>query len=185
MKFDIKGNLKKGFTTDALIQDLAAVGAAVVYRTLPSFFGLNGWGAWALGVGVPFITGKLLNIPGMAHGAIACGTAHALQFLEPQFKDLTGKSFWVIDPSETTPVSDGGLGANVLRPGQNLFAYDPQEVRRLAQSPSLPMNDGGMGEVIDTTRGHSVVTPSGQIMSQKSPFVQQQAGSPFAASSLY
>ena len=189
MKFDFKGNLKKGFTPDALIQDALSILAAIWYRVVPSLFGMSGIPALLVGGGIPILIGKLMNWPGISHAAIGCSTAHLLQYAEPLFQDLTGKNFWVLGANEgavntAAPLQD--RFGQVVRPGQGLFAYNPDEVRRLAQSP---VSDGGgiadrVGEVLPA-HSQSVVTPGGRLMSQPSPFVHQQGASPFAASGLY
>ena len=186
MKFDIKGNLKKGFTQEALLQDGLAALAAVFYRVVPSLFGMSGLPALLVGGGIPLVLGKLMNWPGVSHGAIACTTAHLMQYAEPLFNDLTGKSFWVLGANEGTagtahtgvPLQDR-MG-QVVRPAGNLFAYNPEEVRRLAQSP---LRDN-VGEVLPA-HTQNVVTPGGRLLSNASPFVSQNSGSPFASQGLY
>ena len=187
MKFDIKGNLKKGFSQEALLQDGLAALAAVFYRIVPSLFGMSGVPALLVGGGIPLVIGKLMNWPGATHGAIACTTAHLMQYAEPLFNDLTGKSFWVLGANEGTVNTAAPAGVplqdrigQVVRPAGNLFAYNPDEVRRLAQSP---LRDN-VGEVLPA-HSQNVVTPGGRLLSNQSPFVSQNSASPFAAQSLY
>lgn len=75
---NFKQNIKVGFSKPQLLDDLQAIAAAPIYVGLPSIFGLSGWAAWAVGVGVPVLIGKATGLYAMARAALALGMTHIL-----------------------------------------------------------------------------------------------------------
>ncbi|MBL7997037.1 MAG: hypothetical protein JNL32_00225 [Candidatus Kapabacteria bacterium] len=182
---NFKSNIAKGFKADALIDNAYAVGGGVVYRVLPSLFGMNGWLAGLLGFAVPYVAGKAFDIPGLSNGATGAFAAHILTLAEPQFEKMTNKKFFTLterttdSTTATTPPAAAafseGINDNIgaVYPGTDLLMYNPEDIRSTAISPGV--NDG-MGAVRNTV-------PANQEVRQT--FANRNASTQFSSSSLW
>jgi hypothetical protein len=173
-----KGNLKKGFSKDGLIDDALALAGAAFYALVPTMLKLDGWPAFAVAFGVPYAAGKLLNVPALCHTVIGIGTMHLLQSKgNGLVQKVFNRPIWgfntaaaTTDSTTTTnqtTVNDlpplqgvrGGIAETVraYSPGESMIApYSLDQISALAQNPGMEgiyTQDGrrldGLGRIID------------------------------------
>lgn len=138
MRFSMnfKANLKKGLSSDALIGDAIAVATAGIYGGLPTLLNLNGPLALAVGAGVPFVAGKLLDVPEMCHASLALAAFHVLQNNQDVVAKVLGKPLWLLDNSGTN-----GL-AEAVQPGASVESFNGQPVVAYGGGTALPEGQG-------------------------------------------
>lgn len=118
--FNFKSNLKKATTGNRIKEDLSAVAVPLVYWTVPTLLGLQGWSGLAVGTLSTWFVGAALDLPGMTSGAIATASTHIFHsFFRDEFVNIVGKEPWNFEP--TTPNGTGTTsGVYGLAEGQSM-----------------------------------------------------------------
>ncbi len=172
--FNIVANVKEGFGVPAIVDDLIAIGVPIFYTLAPTVVGLSGVPAMLLGAGVPYIAGKMLNLPSLCHAAIGVALTHLVytkgggliqQLLSKpvwRFSETTAGGEWASNtqnsgtgttagqPTTASPVS--GIGyittETVSAGGEDILAYNPNEIERMAHSVQEPIGTSTINDFV-------------------------------------
>lgn len=98
-------NLKKTVSSPMMGQYLFAAVGAVTYTILPTVLKLDGWGAFAAGMGTCIALGIVFDSPGLLFGAIGMGVMHLWYSRgRSTFTDVLGTQPWSFLPPIASPV---------------------------------------------------------------------------------
>jgi hypothetical protein len=125
---NFSANLRSGFRKEALIGDALSLVTPLIYWGLPTLLGWNGYKGLAVGFGVPYLAGKLLNVPEWCHASVAIAASHVIQQNQDVVVKVLNKPLWRLDDvGDSAPVPQAGL-ANALQPGAYIDSFNGRPV---------------------------------------------------------
>lgn len=131
---NFSSNLRSGFRKEALIGDALSLVTPLLYWGLPTLLGWNGYKGLAVGFGVPYLAGKLLNVPEWCHASVAIAASHVIQQNQDTVVKVLNKPLWRLNDADATavPAPIQGLanqpGAYLTEfNGRPVVAYDGSE----------------------------------------------------------
>ncbi|MBK9249351.1 MAG: hypothetical protein IPM69_14870 [Ignavibacteria bacterium] len=165
--YNIKANIKVGFGKEALIDDLSALAVPLVYTLLPTVLNVQGWLAMFIGFAVPYAAGKLFNMPGVCHAALAVAGTHLIYAKgQGMITNAFSRPIWTLTPASefgqpsitqdgTTPAGvpiQGLSGTQYITAGnEKLVTYNPREIEQQAYPVPEPMSTSTIGDFVEDT----------------------------------
>ncbi|MFN8358587.1 MAG: hypothetical protein U0264_01615 [Candidatus Kapaibacterium sp.] len=168
--YNIKANIKVGFGKEALIDDLSALAVPLVYTLLPTVLNVQGWLAMFIGFAVPYAAGKIFNMPGVCHAALAVAGTHLIYAKgQGMITNAFSRPIWTLTPSAdygqastnqatttqavTAPAGvpiQGLSGTQYITAGtEKLITYNPREIEQMAFPVPEPVSTSTIGDFVE------------------------------------
>jgi len=128
---NVSKNVKDTFSSNNLKFYAEMIAVAAYSVIAPTLFKIKGWGAYALGYGVPFVAGMLFKRPAMVAASVAGASLHAMFWGGDEVLSknpiLNATSTWGISSPGLSGLSDdnqGVTGGGALPPGVQMVQFD-------------------------------------------------------------
>lgn len=131
-KFDVGRNVQQTFEKDNLMSYLEVLGTAIYSIASPTILKMQGWGAFAVAYGVPFLAGAILNRQSVVKTSLAGAVLHAGFYLaDENLKDSKGtiKSTWGIGGQTAlndVPQAQLPAGVQMVNMGNRQLLVEPR-----------------------------------------------------------